>query len=400
MRIACISDDRYPTANANTQQIVKTAAALARRGLDVDLVLPRLWETLGQDEARRRQSIEQYYSAQGPFGLRQILSWMPTPLRFHKFSHGIVGPVVTGLDQYDLVYTRNFLPVLVGLATGQRVMFETYRLLGRQYPALKDSMRRVGGHRNFLGVVVHSDLARDVMIESGVPADKVAVIHNGYDPSDLEPRLTRAEARRVVSERTGWALEPEAKIVCYTGRIDPDKGIDVVLDMAARSPKVTYLFVGATNRRGQGWLDRACLARGVTNVLRSPRVDPKTLAAFMYAADVLIIPPTCGPLVKKGNTVLPIKTFSYLGAGRPILAPDLPDTAGLLQNDENAVLVPADDSDWAVRALLDLLADSKRWMRLAQGAGRSGEGLTYDARAERFEAFMRERLAIASSVRP
>ncbi len=397
MRIACLSDDRYPSSNANTQQIVKSAAALARRpGLEVDLVVPRLWQTIGMASDYRRRRIEEYYSvSDSRFGLREVVTWMPTPLRFHKLSHGLVAPLATALSSYDVVYTRNFLPLLLGLATGQKMVFETYRLLGRQYPVLQEPIRKVAAHPCFLGVVVHSNLARDVMLETGVPEDKIEVLHNGYDPSDLEPRLGRREARAELARKLGWRLDPDAHVVTYAGRIDPDKGMDVVLDMAASTPDVTYIFVGNTNRRDPGWLERAAAARGLHNVLRAGRVDPASLAPFLYSADVLLIPPTRGPLEKRGNTVLPIKTFSYLAAGRPILAPDLPDTAELLEEGRNALLVEPDDPKAAANALRGLFADPARWMKLAETARKDGAALTWDARAERFEAFLRRRMEAA-----
>ena len=75
------------------------------------------------------------------------------------------------------------------------------------------------------------------------------------------------------------------------------------------------------------------------------------LAPYLYAADVLIIPPSLEPLEQHGTTVLPIKLFLYLAAGRAILAPIAPDTAELLRADANAALVPPGDID----AMLDML---------------------------------------------
>ena len=46
-----------------------------------------------------------------------------------------------------------------------------------------------------------------------------------------------------------------------------------------------------------------------------------------------------------------MKTFSYLAAGRPIVAPDLPDLREVLRHNENALLVPPDDVDAAAAAI-------------------------------------------------
>lgn len=51
---------------------------------------------------------------------------------------------------------------------------------------------------------------------------------------------------------------------------------------------------------------------------------------FFYGrlpADVLVIPPSADPLQQFGRTVLPLKVFQYLAAGRPIVTGEVPDTA-------------------------------------------------------------------------
>ncbi len=395
MKIACICDDRFPSANANTQQVIKTASAVARKGVTIDLVLPRMWQTFGMDAEQRRQLINDYYCVSGFYGLRQITSWMPTSARFHKISHGIAGPLVTYLSDYDVLYTRNFLPVLLGLATAQPVVFETYRLLAKQYPFLRSSMVACTQNPRFLGVVTHSKLAKDNMLEAGIEPSTVEVIHNGYDEQDLEPKLSREEARSILHREFGWVFP--GPVAVYTGRIDPDKGMNILLDMAELCPEITFVFVGATHRRDRSWLERTAATRNIINIYRSQRVDPKKLSVFLYAADVLLIPPTSAPLEKKGNTVLPIKTFSYLGSGRPILAPKLPDTSELLRHGENCLLATPGDSREAVDKLKNIVNDEVLRKRLGKGAFETGKELTWDARAEKFIAFLENRLSAANS---
>ena len=64
----------------------------------------------------------------------------------------------------------------------------------------------------------------------------------------------------------------------------------------------------------------------------------------------------------------------------------------LLTDDQNAVLVPPAELELAGRALAALLADDARRERLSRAAREMGQALTWDARAERIEAFIRARL--------
>ena len=56
------------------------------------------------------------------------------------------------------------------------------------------------------------------------------------------------------------------------------------------------------------------------NVRIVPWQPPEALPAWLYAADLLLIPASAAPLERFGTCVLPMKTFLYLAAGRPILA--------------------------------------------------------------------------------
>ena len=42
LRIAYISDERFPSIHTDTQQVVKTIDALGRSGVHVDLIQPRM----------------------------------------------------------------------------------------------------------------------------------------------------------------------------------------------------------------------------------------------------------------------------------------------------------------------------------------------------------------------
>ena len=83
----------------------------------------------------------------------------------------------------------------------------------------------------------------------------------------------------------------------------------------------------------------------------------------------------------------------YLAAGRAIFAPRAPDTTELLVHDENACLVTPGDARRAAHALRGLLDDAARQARLAAAARALAESLTWDARAEKLQAFLKRRLA-------
>jgi hypothetical protein len=112
---------------------------------------------------------------------------------------------------------------------------------------------------------------------------------------------------------------------------------------------------------------------------------------------VLLLPPSKAPLWRYGNTVLPLKVFLYLAAGRAILGPSNPDLHELLADGENAVLVAPGDLSAALAGLDRLCSDEALAARLGLRARELGESLTWDARAARIEAFLERRLTARRS---
>jgi len=375
MRLTYVYDEHLPSTATDTEQVNNTAAALARLGVDVELIVPRRAKT----EPVTPERLANYYQLEGAFRVRQVPASLSSVRPLEKVMHAWRG--VAAVGPTELVYTRN-LPILqAALRARHRVIFEHYRPWPDQHPPLEPWLRAMLRHPLLLGVVCHSQHAEQSYARIGVPAEKLVTIHNGYDPRRMLPRLERAEARRLLE------LPDRRPLVVYTGRVNAKKGLMAVLALAERLPDVGFVLVGS---EGVGEVERRAAA--LSNVVVKPWQPFDLTVKYLYAADALIIPPTLSPLEQHGNTVLPMKLFQYLASGRPVVAPRAPDTAELLHHDENAVLVPADRLEEQVAELVDLLGSTERWHRVVAGALRDSAELTWDARARRLVTFIEERL--------
>jgi glycosyltransferase involved in cell wall biosynthesis len=173
----------------------------------------------------------------------------------------------------------------------------------------------------------------------------------------------------------------------YTGHINLTKGLDTVFRLARRLPRALFLLVGS---EGRGLVE--LLAGQQPNIRFVPWQPFEQVTRYLMAADVLLQPPSRVPLRLIGNTVLPMKIFLYLAAGRPIVAPDLPDLREVLEHDVNALLVAPGDHEAAASAVARLLDEPLLANRLASAAQRTAAGLTWDARARRVLEFLEQRL--------
>jgi glycosyltransferase involved in cell wall biosynthesis len=366
-----------PGSQADREQSVNTAGALARAGAEVTLVMPR-----GRaDPSVSADALRALFGVSGDFRLVQRASrWagenaVSSTLWLRQMARD------PETARSDVFYSR--MPVAFAWGGISPIPFavEHYRPWPDRLPAGRPLIRRTARARHCLGFILHSAFAAESFARAGVAGDKLLVAHNGAEPARMEPRLSRAQAREALG------LPRDRRIAVYAGRVNARKGLDQILRLARRRPEVLFLLVGS---EGEGEIERA--AAPLENVRVLPWQAPASLPPFLYAADVLLIPPSSAPLERFGDCVLPMKTFSYLAAGRPILAPVAPDTAELLRDGDNALLVPPGDPEAAAAALDRLLGDTAFADRLGASAAALAAGLSWDARAGRILGFLEEGL--------
>lgn len=366
------------TRQASQEQTANTAAALARRGVEVTLIVPQ-----GRDDPPfGAAEFRDWFAVEGDVAIVQRPSrWAGDPLfRSLLWLRQVFrDPALRGAD---LLYSR--IPVMIAIGQFSPLPFATD--LFRPWPDEQTFLRPFVGitarRPHCLGYIAHSQFAADGYRRAGVPAEKLLVAHNGADPDRMLPQLDKAEARKL------RGLPPARPIVLYAGRLNEQKGLDQIFALADLRPDILFLLVGS---EGDGPIERA--ATGRPNVEILPWQGPRDLSPLLYAADILVIPPSSAPLERFGSCVLPMKLFTYLAAGRPILAPRSPDTAELLDHERNALLVTPDRPEEAAAALDRLLGDPGLADRLGDGGRSTAAGMTWDSRAEKIEKFLAARLA-------
>ena len=369
-----------PGRQACREQSMNTIAALARHGHEVTLLMPRGT----RDPVVTAGDLRAYFAVEGDFRVVQRASgWAGERLaRSLMWLRQVRRDPV--LPDADLLYSR--IPAMLALGGLSPLPFVTdhYRPWPDDLPAIRPLIRRTARHRRSLGIVTHSDYAAQSYRRIGIAPASLLVAHNGAAPRATPP--AKAEAR----SRLG--LPADRPIAAYAGRLNGLKGLDQLFALARLRPDTLFLMIGS---EGDGPVERE--AAGFANVRTVGWQLPDALPSWLSAADVLLIPPARAPLERHRNCVLPLKLYAYLAAARPILAPVAPDTAELLRDGENALLVPPDDPALAAAALDRIFADPALARRVSDNAHRLSQGLTWDARAARIADFLEARLAAQRS---
>jgi glycosyltransferase involved in cell wall biosynthesis len=173
-----------------------------------------------------------------------------------------------------------------------------------------------------------------------------------------------ADAARLRSE---LGLNGE-RVVVYTGNLESYQGLELLIDalprVAARHPKLALVVVGGDEARVRQ-LRRYADERGINGLLRLTGKRPQSeMSAFMRLADVLVSPRCQGQ-----NT--PLKIYTYMLSGRPIVATDLPTHTQVL-DDSTAILTPATPAGMA-RGLVAALENRADAEQRAERARRRAE---------------------------
>lgn len=124
--------------------------------------------------------------------------------------------------------------------------------------------------------------------------------------------------------------------VVYTGTLEHYQGIELLIAAAEilrqQAPNVVFVVVGGKPQQVEHWRQVA-RARGVDGMMRFTGIVPiDAVGWYTRQAQALVSPRIEGMSV-------PLKIYSYLRAGKPIIATDIA-CHRMVLNDESALLVP------------------------------------------------------------
>lgn len=236
--------------------------------------------------------------------------------------------------------TRVLAPLLC--ARPHRLLFTVHALAAHAgQPAWRQALL-TGVERALDGLtdryVVTTQRYRDELQQRGIAApDKVSVIPLGIA---APAELPRAEARR----RLG--LQPDDEVVMFSGRLEPQKGLPVLLQAWAllqpQRPRARLVIVGDGPQRA------ACQALAGSDSVLWAGWQPDA-AALMSAADLFCLP----SLWEAYGYVL----LEAMAAGVPIVASDVGGIPEALGQGRWGRLCPPGDAQALATLLLHTLAD-------------------------------------------
>lgn len=353
---------RLPTEKAHGAQIVRTCEALAKQRVGVELVVPGRTTDITQD-------VSVYYGAERNFSITPL--WVPDFLRLGRigfllsallFARRVVRH--TNAQKPDVIYSRDRVVVLVlAYLTRTKLVWEIH---GEESAGI---VKRLAPRVRIVAITAG---IRDELVRQGAAPEHICVAPDGVDLIPFAHTESKAEAR------TRLGLSQEGKIVMYIGRLDGWKGTDTLLEASKLFSKEARLVI-----IGGEPPQVVALQKKYPHVMFLGYRPYREIASNQSAADMLVLPNT-GRDITSARFTSPLKLFTYMASGKPIVASDLPSIREVLSERE-AYLVEPDNAQALADGIVQVLTASGAPAR-AEAARAKVTDYTWDKRAERILA--------------
>ena len=181
-------------------------------------------------------------------------------------------------------------------------------------------------------IVVHNNYSRNILESLVEDRSKIKVILSGNYISDINPVVTREDARRSLG------LDNSCRYILFFGQIKSVKGLDILIESLPYINKDTKLIIaGNPNhddfQRYQDQIDRLDLNERVLQFVRYIEDEEKDF--FFRSADALIL-----PYRAIFQSAVLLMGMSY---GVPIVASDLAGNREVISNENYGLLFASED---------------------------------------------------------
>jgi glycosyltransferase involved in cell wall biosynthesis len=348
----------YATLNGGEQSMLSTLDDVGRAGFSIRVLAPPCGPLA---DALRARQIEVE-----PFGVSDAAgAALPRPRVREALAELLCRRRVDLLHANSLAMGRLAGPVAAGLGLRSIAHLRDIVRLSRQ--AIAD----LNCHTRLLAV---SRATRDYHVAAGLYGTKTHVLYNGVDLARFAPRPSSGALHRELG------LMPEMPLVGAIGQIGLRKGLDVLVEAAARAaarlPDVHYLIVGRRfSDKAESWAFESQLRTAAAGSLEG-RIHflgvRDDVGPILNELTLLVHPARQEPL---GRVLL-----EAAASGLPVIATDVGGTREIFPPEsQSARLVRPDDAAGLAESLVELLGDAALRARLG-AAARSRAEAAFDVR--------------------
>jgi glycosyltransferase involved in cell wall biosynthesis len=337
LRVCYVVSYFHPFASGAERQALAQGVELARRGHSVHVVTHAVAGYDIRDE-----------EFAGIFIHRWVRSLQLGPLFAPTFVAGVIRSLRRLRPLYDMVHTHQALWEAVATGLGRRWLRDVPTLVqpaSSGYYGEAEELGRTRGSaflrrailRNTAFAAISADIERQ-WLDLGVNPQRIVRTASGVDAEHFRPGASRVEPE----------LLPRPRVV-FTGRLHPQKNLDLLLDAwprVAGRTRANLILVGPGPERER--LAGRARDLGVADRIQftGPVDDPSD---YLRAADVFVLPSVAEGM---SNSLL-----EAMATALPCVASGIGGNTDLLGDGRAGLLVPTGDADAWSAALIELIED-------------------------------------------
>jgi glycosyltransferase involved in cell wall biosynthesis len=251
-----------------------------------------------------------------------------TPLRVLNFgSFALCAAIaVAAMDDYDVVYAYHpplttAIPAVFAARKMRAPLIYDVQDIWPEAGVVAGAIRRGffynamtvlanWAYRNATRVTVIAESFRRLLMQQGVPAEKLMVVPNWPDERIFRPRPSGD-----VRERLN--LPGDAFLVVYAGNVGSTHGVEHVIEAAAllRDTPDVFVVIAGAGPELQSMKDRAA-TRKLTNIRFTGFLSTDDMVQLINTAQLMLVHLRSSPL---GAVSLPSRITSYMACAKPIL---------------------------------------------------------------------------------
>ena len=348
MKVVYITNARLPTEKAHGIQIIRMCEAFSRLGFDVNVIHP--WRY--QSNKEHRYNVKDYYNLKHQVSISRILFFDFYLLRrflpgflFRTFSFinailwGVLSLIIAKTKKPHICVMRDNTPFSYWFFQkfGMKTILEFHDLPPKT--SLKVFKSAIKSNSKLFAVT--NNLARDLEKALFLPLDRINVLHDGLDLDNFQIDFNE---------------DDESLGITYCGSLLPDKGIDTLLQASDLLPDIKFTIIGGYPSEIESYRKKWGKFN-LDNVDFWGFKNPKFIPKYLLMSDLLILPSTA-KTIKSSLYTSAMKLFEYLGAGKAIIASDIPSIREVLIHNETSYLVKPDDPQELAKAIDIVLKDN------------------------------------------
>jgi len=226
------------------------------------------------------------------------------------------------------------------------------------------------------GVLVVVSEAADVLIELGVPPEKIIIICNTEDETTFNIKPEQADQEIIDKYNNYWTIS-------YVGGFSAERGLDTVINalplVRNDIPNLKLVVVGAVDNESKQIYSRASKIN-VKDMIEVVGWQPFSMVnSFVMASQICLVPHN---EFEHTHTTVPHKLFQYMICSKPVLVSNCRPLQRIVEDAQSGVVFRAND----VRDLADKLIYMYNNPAALKEMGFNGKAAALDKYAWRNEA--------------